>query len=160
MPVHAACLDVALARLPSSSATFALGVDVPLYFSVHSRTARLAPPGAELASAMKYLPAGTRADPARDLDELEAWLDLLQPGWRELVVDRRWLPSMVASNALVLARTGGLRGRPGPAVPDAPGLFVVGDWVGGEGMLLDASLASAERAADELSGVLSAARVA
>ena len=51
--------------------------------------------------------------------------------------------------------------RPGPRVPDAPGVFVVGDWVGGEGMLLDASLASAERAAAELGDALSpVARVA
>jgi hypothetical protein len=43
-----------------------------------------------------------------------------------------------------------MAGRPGPRVPDAPGAFVVGDWVGDEGMLLDAALASAERVASEL----------
>ncbi len=45
-------------------------------------------------------------------------------------------------------------------MPDAPGVFVVGDWVGPEGMLLDASLASAERAAREITGQLAVARVA
>jgi pyruvate/2-oxoglutarate dehydrogenase complex dihydrolipoamide dehydrogenase (E3) component len=29
-----------------------------------------------------------------------------------------------------------------------PGLYVVGDWVGAEGLLVDASLASARRAAE------------
>ena len=40
----------------------------------------------------------------------------------------------------------GLGGRPGPEVPGVPGLYVVGDWVGPEGVLSDASLASAKSA--------------
>jgi phytoene dehydrogenase-like protein len=160
VPSRAACLDVALSRLPEPRATFALGVDEPLYLSVHSRTARLAPPGAALVSTMKYLPPGAKSDPAEDRRQLEAWLDLLQPGWRPLVVEQSWLPSMVATNAVVRARGGGLPGRPGPRVPDAPGVFVVGDWVGSEGMLLDASLASAEAAARILASDLGVAKVA
>jgi phytoene dehydrogenase-like protein len=159
VPARAACLDVALARLPDPVTTFALGVDRPLYFSVHSRTARLAPEGAALVHTMKYLSPAEQPDPARDEVELEGWLDRLQPGWRDVVTERRWLPAMVASNALVTADGGGLAGRPGPSVPDAPGVFVVGDWVGGEGMLLDASLASAERAAGEATRWLSLSRL-
>lgn len=147
IPVRTACLDLALAQLPRDRPTFALGVDRPLYYSVHSAAARLAPEGAALVSLMKYLPPTERADAAGDAAELEAWMDRLQPGWRDVLVERRWLPAMVASNALVTAADGGLKGRPGPRVPDAPGVFVVGDWVGPEGMLLDASLASAEQAA-------------
>jgi len=160
VPVRAACLDVALSRLPNDKATFALGVDHPLYLSVHSRTARVAPAGAALVSTMKYLPPGDAPDTARDQAELEAWLDLLQPGWRDVLVERRWLPAMVASNALVTAADGGVAGRPAARVPDAPGVFVVGDWVGAEGMLLDASLASAERAAREVASDLAVAKVA
>ncbi|HEY8090673.1 MAG TPA: FAD-dependent oxidoreductase [Polyangiaceae bacterium] len=160
VPTRAACLDLALSRLPDERTTFALGVDRPLYFSVHSKSARVAPDGAALVSTMKYLPPGKPADAARDLAELEAWVDRLQPGWRELVVERRWLPAMVTAQAMVTAADGGLKGRPGPRVPDAPGVFVVGDWVGGEGMLLDASLASAERAAVEAGAELGVAKVA
>jgi phytoene dehydrogenase-like protein len=164
VPAKAACLDVALLRLPDERATFALGVDRPLYLSVHSRTARVAPEGAALVSTMKYLAPGEPTDPARDAGELEAFLDRLQPGWRGHLLARRFLPAMVATNAIVTAAGGGTAGRPGPAVPDAPGVFVVGDWIGPEGMLLDASLASSERAACEvaamLAGPLSVARVA
>ncbi len=160
MPARAACLDVALSKLPNDRATFALGVDRPTYLSVHSRTARVAPPGGALVSTMKYLPAGAKSDAARGEAELEELLDLLQPGWRDVVVERRWLPAMVATNAIVTARDGGLAGRPPVRVPDAPDVFVVGDWVGGEGMLLDASLASAERAASEIAGSLQVAKVA
>jgi phytoene dehydrogenase-like protein len=160
VPAKAACLDVALTALPDPRATFALGVDRPLYLSVHSQTARIAPEGAALVSTMKYLDPGQPPEPARDLAELEAWLDRLQPGWRERLVVRRFLPAMVASSAIVTASGAGAGGRPGPRVPDAPGVFVVGDWVAGEGMLLDASLASADRAAAEIAGQLAVARVA
>jgi phytoene dehydrogenase-like protein len=160
IPVRAACLDVALRRLPDERATFALGVDRPLYLSVHSKTARLAPEGAALVSVMKYLPPGEAPEGKRDEVELGQWLDLLQPGWRNVLLRRRWLPAMVVSHALVTAEDGGLPGRPGPRVPDAPGVFVAGDWVGPEGMLLDASLASAERAADALADDLAVAKVA
>jgi phytoene dehydrogenase-like protein len=160
IPVKAACLDVGLARLPDARTFFALGVDRPLYFSVQSRTARVAPPGAALVSTMKYLSPTEAPDPSRDQAELEAWLDELQPGWRKELVERRWLPAMVASNALVTAAGGGLAGRPGPLVPDAPGVVVVGDWVGNEGMLLDASMASAGRATEEIGRLLAIAEVA
>ena len=55
---------------------------------------------------------------------------------------------MTVSHALPLAAQGGLAGRPGPAVPGIRSLYVAGDWVGPEGLLSDASLASAHRAAD------------
>jgi phytoene dehydrogenase-like protein len=147
VPAHAACLDVALRSLPRRAPTFALGIDAPLYFSVHSKAARLAPPGGAMIHAMKYLPAGHHTHGASDESELEAWLDRLQPGWRDRVVAKRFLPSVVATNDIARADVDGTRGRPGPGVPGAPGLFVVGDWVGSEGMLVDASLASATESA-------------
>ena len=54
---------------------------------------------------------------------------------------------MTVSNAVVTAKQGGLAGRPGPQIPGLANLYVVGDWVGPEGMLVDASLASAKNAA-------------
>ncbi len=55
IPVRAACLDIALSRLPIPKATFALGMDRPLYLSVPSATARLSPEGCALIQAAKYL---------------------------------------------------------------------------------------------------------
>jgi len=97
--------------------------------------------------AAKYLDPHTATDAKADECELEAMLDLLQPGWRGEVIERRFLPKMTVSNAVVSARQGGLAGRPGPQVPGLPDLYVVGDWVGPEGMLLDAALPSAKNAA-------------
>ena len=148
VPVKAACLDIALSRLPVPRATFALGIDRPLYLSVHSAAARLAPEGAALIHAAKYL-APEHDESSESVErELERLLDLIQPGWRDALVYRRFLPDMMVMNALPLARLDGARGRPSPQVTEVPGLYVVGDWVGAEGLLVDASLASAKQAAE------------
>lgn len=150
IPVRAACFDVALSRLPAPRATFALGIDRPLYLSVHSATAKLAPEGGALIQVAKYLEPNHR-DSAETVErELQGALDLIQPGWREVIVHRRFLPDMIVMNALPLASFGGTQGRPGPEVPGVPGLFVAGDWVGKEGLLVDAALASAKEAANKI----------
>lgn len=150
IPIKAATLDLALCYLPKPKATFALGVDRPLYLSVHSATARLAPEGGAMIHVAKYLaPEGEDSNAAVER-ELEDLLDLIQPGWREAVAHRRFLPDLIVANALPLAERDGT--RPGPQVPDVPGLFVVGDWVGNEGMLVDTSLASAKQAAELIAG--------
>jgi len=148
IPVRAASLDVGLARLPRPRSTFALGIDRPLYLSVHSAVARLAPSGRAMIHVARYLPVGVESDPRSDEHELETLLDTIQPGWRAHVVVRRFLPRLTVMNAAVTAAMGGMAGRPGPAVPGIRGLFVAGDWVGDEGLLADASLASAARAAE------------
>lgn len=146
-PSKVACLDVALQRLPEPRALFALGIDRPLYFSVHSATARLAPANGALIHVAMYLGNET-ADAHANECELEGVLDLLQPGWRSVLVERRFLPSMTAANALVTAAQGGYTGRPKPDSAGIHGLFLAGDWVGDEGMLADASVASGKRAAE------------
>ncbi len=145
--VRAACLDLGLSSLPEPRATFALGIDRPLYLSVHSAVAALAPPGAATVHVVKYLEPDAEADAHATEAELEELLDAVQPGWRRVVVERRFLPAMTVSWALPEAAAGGVEGRPGPEVPGAPGLYVVGDWVGPEGLLADAALASARAAA-------------
>jgi phytoene dehydrogenase-like protein len=146
--VKAASLEVGLSRLPRPRALVAFGVDRPWYASVHSAWARLAPEGGAMVHVAKYL--GERDAEASE-PELEGVLDLLQPGWREHVVTRRFLPGLTVMNALP-TKAEGLGGRPRPVVEHVRGLGVVGDWVGPEGMLLDASLASAEAVAREWLG--------
>jgi phytoene dehydrogenase-like protein len=150
IPVRAACLDVALSSLPVKRATFALGIDRPLYLSVHSASARLAPDGGALIQTAQYLSPEHNDSPESVERELEGLLDLVQPGWRGVVVHRRFLPDMIVMNSMPLASFGGTRGRPGPEVADVDGLFVAGDWVGNEGLLVDASLASAKAAAESI----------
>lgn len=139
-PVKASCLDLGLRALPNPRALFALGIDRPLYFSVHSASARLAPAGAATIHAARYL--GAEEDFRSVEAELEALCDRLQPGWRSLVVERRFLPAMMVTGAL--CETG--RARPSVEVAGVRGLYLAGDWVGTEGMLADAALASGRRA--------------
>lgn len=146
VPVRAACLDVGLARLPRPRATFALGIDEPLYCSVHSAAARLAPEGGAMIHVARYLDADT-PDPGSVERQLEGVLDHVQPGWRDVVVERRFLPHMVAASALATAAGGGIASRPGPALPEVRNLYLAGDWIGSEGWLADASLASGAAAA-------------
>jgi phytoene dehydrogenase-like protein len=147
VPVQAAILDVALSRAPLPRQTYALGMDRPLYYSLHSAVAKLAPEGGAVIHAAMYLDPAVRHDSHAVEAELESLLDRVQPGWGEVLVHRRFLPHMNVSNAFVTAEQGGLKGRPGPAVPGAEGLFVAGDWVGPRGMLADAALASGMEAA-------------
>jgi phytoene dehydrogenase-like protein len=134
--VTASCLDVALSKLPQPRNLFALGIDTPLYYSVHSAWAQLTPKGGALLHAMKY-GEGTE-------EELEAVIDEMQPGWRDLVVHRRFLPAMNVSHALV--EPDGKSSRMRAATP-LRGLYIAGDWVNESGILSDAAFASARAAA-------------
>jgi phytoene dehydrogenase-like protein len=147
IPVTAACLDVCLRTLPRPRAAFALGIDEPTYFSVHSAVARLAPAAGATIHVARYLAPGEDKRGAEYEAGLERVLDLMQPGWRDLVVQRRFLPRMLVTHALPTAHGDGLRGRPAVTVRGVPGLHLAGDWVGADGLLADASLASARTAA-------------
>jgi len=156
---RAACLDIRLSRLPNPRRPFALGIDAPYYLSTHSLYAKLAPEGRVLLSVAKYLPVEEPRDPGRDLAELEAFLDVAQPGWRPLEEGRQYLPNMVVTSTLPVRGSGGVAGRTSPAATGVPGLFVAGDWVGAEGWLTDATLSSA-RAAAEMATTYLASEVA
>jgi len=81
IPARVACFDIALRRLPDPRHLFALGIDRPLYYSVHSAWAKkLAPEGSALIHTMKYLRPGEPAEPGTSRQELEALLDVMQPG--------------------------------------------------------------------------------
>jgi len=157
VPIHVACLDVVLPTLPRPRSTFALGVDRPLYCSVHSAVARLAPAPRALVQLAKYLSPAHVPDAARDERELEEVLDLVQPGWRRHLLHRRFLPHMTVVGAGADAERGGLRGRPGVVAPGVRGVYLAGDWVGREGWLADASLASARAAASAATGAVAVA---
>ena len=66
------------------------------------------------------------------------------------IVEERFLARMVVTHLLPSPEQG-LASRPGVTVPEAPGIYLAGDWVGPSGWLADAAMASGQRA-----GLLSA----
>lgn len=127
-------LDLGLRRLPRRSRRFALGVDKPTYLSRHS------PP--DHRDGLLLSLASYAREPRQTLD---AMADVLQPGWREQVSFERFLPRMVPITAIATPATGGLGGR--PRVDRGDGLYLAGDWIGPEGWLVDAAIASGAAAA-------------
>lgn len=145
-----ACLDVALSRLPVPEHPIVWDLERPLFMTAQSAYARVAPEGGAMLHAAKQLDPRRPTDPQSDQREIEAFLDAAQPGWRELVVKRVYLPRIAASYALPAAASGGFAGRPGVTAAGIDGVYLAGDWVGGEGFLVDTSMASAKEAAGAL----------
>ncbi len=75
IPVRAACLDIALSRLPRPACCVGFGLDRPLYFSVHSASAELAPRNVAVLHVMKNLRHDSETNHEADLAELEGYLD-------------------------------------------------------------------------------------
>ena len=146
--VYAACLDLGLSRLPEPRHQFALGIDEPLYLSVHSSAARLAPDGGAMVHVLRYLEPEQQFDKTSLLAELEGFADLVQPGWRSYVSARQFFWKMPVMYSEPLARFGGLAGRPMVEVPGFSGLYIAGDWVGSQSLLSDAAAASGRLAGE------------
>ncbi|WP_040493848.1 FAD-dependent oxidoreductase [Ilumatobacter nonamiensis] len=133
-------LDIGLTTPPTHDVV--LGIDPPMYLSNHGFPAGMTPAGRSSMSVAEYL----APDTAPDRERLRAFLTHAGVA-PESVETERYLHRMTAVTAISTAAAGGLRRRPDGVVPDRAGVFVVGDWVGRRGHLLDAVLASAEDAA-------------
>ena len=153
-PLEAACLELGLRAIPERRVV--MGIDQPLYFSVHSPPARLAPSGMAVAAVARYIAPlgsggtapGPSASPAQARAELEA--HARHSGLTaDDIVTARYLHRMTVVAAMATAATGGLTGRTSVDASGVPNVFLAGDWVGPVGHLADASLASAEAAAGQ-----------
>jgi phytoene dehydrogenase-like protein len=147
VPARVACLDVALERLPSPDVPVVQDLGSPRFMTAQSLYSRVAPEGSALVYTFKQLDPRVSGGPRGDERDLENLLDAAQPGWRDVLVDRQYLPRIEAVGALPTAQSGGFAGRPGSRVPGLESLYLAGDWVGQEGFLVDASVASARSAA-------------
>jgi phytoene dehydrogenase-like protein len=154
MPAPVATLDVALRSLPMPSHEVVFDLERPVFVSVQSIAAKLAPAGGAVLHAFKQLdPRGGEDEPAAHRRQLEALLDTVQPGWRDVAIEQRYLPRIVASHDLPLASRGGLAGRCPVHSPSLANVLFAGDWVGPRGFLIDAALASAREAARLAAGI-------
>ena len=145
-PVAAACLDVALRRLPAGATGFALGLDEPLYLSTHSQYATLTPGAGAVVHLIRYDDGHPQTD-TEMRGRLERLLDIAQPGWRDELIHARFAPRMIVNHLLPVPGAG-LASRPGVADTGVSGVLLAGDWVGPTGWLVGGSLASGAAAAD------------
>jgi len=146
-PVHLACLDTKVDPSIGRSTALVLGLDGPFYVQDHARVAALAPKGGGLVHAARYADGKTHdsAEVRADLERITRLaLGLDRADGRGL--DSRFMPKLVVHHALVTRKMGGFAGRP-PVKTARRGVFVAGDWVGGAGLLADATAASASIAA-------------
>ncbi|MCG7346262.1 FAD-dependent oxidoreductase [Sporosarcina sp. ACRSL] len=145
-PVHVACLDLVLRKLPQPDADFIAGfwIDQPIFYNNPTYVTKMSDDGSVVIHLAKHLGTST-GNPKLDLHELEQAMDVVQPGWRVEEITRQFLPHMTASHDFNSLDRNDF--SPGPSVPEIPGLFVAGDWTGRGELLVDASLDSAKRAA-------------
>jgi phytoene dehydrogenase-like protein len=146
IPARVACLDVALRRLPEPRYPVVQDLDHPRFLSAQSFYTRITPEGGALISTFKQLDPLHLSNPEQDECELEDLLDAAQPGWRDVLVKRVFLPHIEAIGMLPTASGGGYADRPGPKVPGIANLYLAGDWIG-EGFLSDPSMGSARQVA-------------
>lgn len=150
IPITAACLDVALKKLPKPKHQFIYGIDQPVFLTDQSRSGKPTPAylsenGDHKISLLRYQGPQTNAE--EDRKQLEQVLDLAQPGWRDELTSHQYLPKItVAYDFPHINRTI----QPGPEVPEIKGLYVAGDWVSHGEILVDASVASARRAVEHM----------
>ena len=143
---HIACLDVALSRAPTTRYPVVFDLDQPRFITTQSRYARIAPDGGAVVHAFYHLDPRQAGDPDRESAEMEKLMDEVHPGWRDVVVERRFLPRMLSAGWLPQAAQGGMAGRPGYRSPELANVYLAGDWIGPHGYLADAALASARAA--------------
>jgi len=138
-PITAACLDVGTTRVPTPG--YVVSLDEPLYGTVQSPPAKQAPAGGAVIGVIRYGARNARDDKA----SLHAHLE--QVGVRDGdIATERFLARMVVSSTVPRPATGGLAGRPAVTASGLPRVFLAGDWVGPDGLLSDASLASGHAA--------------
>jgi len=145
-PARMAVLDLAI-RGPVGKVGVILGMDVPIYLANHSRFARLTDGDDTVLHAARFLPVGEAGMP-EVRGELERLVDLAAPGWRERVVDARFLPAITVTHDLPSRTRGGLSARHPGTIDGVDNVAVAGDWVGPVGTLAQAAIASAARAAE------------
>jgi hypothetical protein len=139
-PVTAACLDVGVREAPTPG--YVLSLDEPLYGTTQSPPARQAPDGRAVVAVIRY---GARSAEL-DRPQLDAHLCEAGVGPDDVIVTQ-FLARMVVTGAMPRACTGGLAGRPRVDATGLARVFVAGDWIGGDGLLADAALASGQAAA-------------
>ncbi|MDQ0272769.1 phytoene desaturase family protein [Cytobacillus purgationiresistens] len=147
IPVTAACLDLGIKSLPQPDNQFAIGLDQAVFFTNQSRAAKLSQNGTSVVSVTKYHKVNQKEKFATGDDELKAVMNILHPGWEEVVEEKQYLSNITVTFDFPHVKRKQL---PGPSIPEMNGIYIAGDWAGHDEMLADAAAASGKRAAIDI----------
>jgi phytoene dehydrogenase-like protein len=147
--VQGATLDVALTVLPDPNQLFAMGINEPMYFSVHSHYAQLSDhSNSVILHVFKYYQNKESIDVKKVQLELEQFLEKVQPGWQKFVITKRFIPQITVNQRFPLV------GDEPKLVPRSkttiPGLYIAGDWTSPDYILSEAAISSGKAAADAI----------
>ncbi|GGA16716.1 phytoene desaturase family protein [Psychrobacillus lasiicapitis] len=146
--VRGATLDLALTQLPNPRRLFAMGITDPLYYSVHSNYARLSDDTeSTVLHVFKYHHPDDHIDRTSIKNELEQFLDRLQPGWQQYVITKRFIPNITVNQRLPLI---GDEQKLQRSKTEIPGLYIAGDWASPNSILADGAVSSGKQAAEEI----------
>ena len=145
LPIKGSSLDVALQQLPNPKLHFTMDLEEPYYYSNHSNAATLTNDSSQVVlHVFKYLAIGEKMDAALIRQELESFLDLLQPGWKEKVIKLRFLPNVTVCHRLPMVEDESVFSNFDSAIT---GIYIAGDWVSTHAMLADGAIISGKDAA-------------
>ncbi|KOP71652.1 FAD-dependent pyridine nucleotide-disulfide oxidoreductase [Bacillus sp. FJAT-21945] len=147
-PVKGATLDVALTQLPIPKQLFAMGTTDPLYYSVHSTYAHLSDHTKNaVLHVFKYHYPNEHVDGPSVKNELEQFLDRLQPGWQQYVISKRFIPDITVNQRLPQI---GDELNLHRSKTEIPGLYIAGDWTSPHSILAEGAISSGKQAAEEI----------
>jgi phytoene dehydrogenase-like protein len=147
-PIKAATLDVSLKKLPTPKRLFAMGITDPFYYSVHSKYARLSKDGlSTILHVLKYHHPEEKVNGKKEKANLEKFLNMIQPGWREYEVASRCLPQITVNYRLPQV---GDEKELCHSETNIPGLFIAGDWASPNSILSEGAVESGKQAANEI----------
>ncbi|MFD2446962.1 phytoene desaturase family protein [Bacillus sp. CGMCC 1.16607] len=146
--VRGATLDVALTQLPNPKLLFAMGIMAPLYYSVHSNYAHLSDHTKNvILHVFKYQHPDDSHDAKSVKNELEQFLDTLQPGWQKYEITSRFIPNITVNQRLPQI---GDEHKLRRSKKEIPGLYIAGDWASPNFILADGAASSGKQAAEEI----------
>jgi hypothetical protein len=144
---NVSCLTIGAAAPPTHR--IVLGLDEAVYLSTHCPPAKLANGDAAVIHLMRYQRSDDTMEPNASRAQLESLVRLAGIPDSN-VAESEYLHSMAACSAIPTAATGGMAGRVASDTSAHSNVFLVGDYVGPTGTLVDTTLSSAAVSADTI----------
>ncbi|MFA9456508.1 phytoene desaturase family protein [Halalkalibacter sp. AB-rgal2] len=147
IPIKGAAYDIALSTLPDRHQLFALDLTDSLYYSVHSTYAKLGHHNHIVLHLFKYLHPTEDKNTQNVKEELEQFLERLQPNWKQHVKASRFMPNITVNQRLPqLGEDHYFNNQE----TELPRLYVAGDWADPQLILAEGAINSGKNAALEI----------